>query len=725
MNRLTQLFSKAASILLEPKWYPFVATPAVGLMVLLGISQDWFQRSEFVLDDWRMRNAAEAGGEVDPRLLFVGIDDSSIADLGRWPWDRSVHASFLSVLVNDPPGAIAYDIWFPEVSGDPTADAQLAGSAANLGTGVFAAVALQAERIGYNQTDFGFTFPLEQIEGAPTSRHGNSEAILPYADLAGSGFVGFVDSRPDIDGVRRNLPLVVKVGDEIYPGLVIQSLLTYWGLDSSHLDVKFGEHLRIQSPEGEIKIPINEHGEMMISWREQSSFAYAGFSDLLAVLGRSQLNEEPLPEELTDMGKRILVVGQSSTALADVGPTPLEVDTPLSTTHLNALNTILKQDFITRVSQPMVFAVWFLIAISVGLFLRDRGALWAAAFPLAITAIYLIAAEQLFVRQRILLPITWPIISQILLHFGAGTVHWLKEQRQREQIKSIFSTLVSGPLLDHILKNPDSVKLGGELRPVAVFFSDIRSFTTFSENAAPDELVESLNEYFGEMVDCVHQESGTLHKYIGDAIMAVWGDILDESEEKIARDAVRAALGMRTKLQALNQKWREAGEMEMHIGMGINFGEVLVGYIGAPERREFTVIGDAVNTASRLEGLTKEFQTDLVIGPKCHELVGDDFVTRLLGKIQVKGRKESLKVFEVFGEPNDTPQELQNWTVEFDEAIQLYFDRKFVEARTIFERCLDSRADDYAAGYYVARCQELEASPPSGDWEGNYVMTSK
>ncbi|MEM1296585.1 MAG: adenylate/guanylate cyclase domain-containing protein, partial [Verrucomicrobiota bacterium] len=687
MNRIRQLLNQATAILLDPKWYPFVATPLVGMAIVVGISQDWFRRPEFVLDDWRMREAAKTG-EVDPRLLYIGIDDSAIADLGRWPWERNVHASFLSVLSGDPPGAIAYDIWFPESSGDDVADGQLADAAASVGSGVFAAVARRAEGPGYNQSDFGFTFPLETIEGSPGDWHGDSEAILPYEALAASGFVGFVDSKPDVDCVRRSLPLVVRVGDEIYPGLVIQSLMTYWGLDSSNIDVKFGERLLIRSPEGEFSIPIDQNGEMLISWRSQSSFAYEGFSDLLGVLGYAFREEKPPPKELSNLGERILVVGQNSTALADVGPTPLEADTPLSTTHLNALNTILTRDFVIKVPQPLLSLLWFVIAISGGLFLRDRGALWSAAFPLAMTLIYLIVAQQLYLKQRILLPITWPITSQILLHFGAGTVHWLKEQKQREQIKSIFSTLVSGPLLDHILKNPDAVKLGGELRPVAVFFSDIRSFTTFSENAAPDELVESLNVYFGEMVDCVHRQEGTLHKYIGDAIMAVWGDILDESEEKIACDAVRAALEMRTKLADLNQRWRDAGEMEMHIGMGINFGEVLVGYIGAPERREFTVIGDAVNTASRLEGLTKEFNTDLVIGPKCRELVGEAFVTRLLGQIKVKGRQEPLKVFEVFGESEKIPAELKDWVTQFELAIQFYFDRQFAEARANFEECL-------------------------------------
>tara|TARA_R110002096_G_scaffold147671_21_gene307795 strand:+ start:15572 stop:17749 length:2178 start_codon:yes stop_codon:yes gene_type:complete len=725
MTRFRQILGQALGVLLDPRWYPFVATPLVGLAVLLGISQDWFQRPEFVLDDWRMRKAAEKGGKVDSRLLYVGIDDSSIAELGRWPWERSVHAGFFSVLSSDPPGAIAYDIWFPEISGNAQSDAQLANAAANAGSGVFAAVARNAEGPGYNQTDFGFTFPLENIEGWPGDRHGNSEAILPYEALAASGFVGFVDSKPDVDGVRRSLPLVVRVGDDLYPGLVIQSLMTYWGLDSSHLSISLGDRLVIRSPEGEISIPIDENGEMLISWRNQEQFGYEGFSDLLGVLGYAARENQPPPKELSNLGERILVVGQNSTALADVGPTPIEADTPLSTTHLNALNTILTRDFVRRVPQPIMLALWFIIAICGGLYLRDRGALWSAALPLGMTLVYLVLAEQLYLKERILLPITWPIASQILLHFGAGTVHWLKEQKQREQIKSIFSTLVSGPLLDHILKNPDSVKLGGELRPVAVFFSDIRSFTTFSENAAPDELVESLNVYFGEMVDCVHQQNGTLHKYIGDAIMAVWGDILDQPEEEIACEAVRAALEMRTKLAALNQRWRDDGEMEMHIGMGINFGEVLVGYIGAPERREFTVIGDAVNTASRLEGLTKEFRTDLVIGPKCHELVGTEFVTRLLGKIQVKGRQESLKVFEVFGETTKMPEELQTWVARFEEAIQLYFERKFAEARAKFEECLRERKDDYAAGHYAERCREFEAEPPPAQWSGNYVMTSK
>ncbi len=725
MAEIQQFLGRLGIALLEPKRYPWLATPLVAFLIGMAIHGKWFTSSELLVQDFFMRERAEASEKIDQRLLYVGINDASIAALGRWPWEREIHAALFKVLGADPPGAIAYDIWFPEKSQDTDQDESLANEAAKLGAGVFAAVARKADLTGYNQSDFGFTFPIESLSGKAGDRVGAAEAILPYAELAGSGYVGFVDSKPDVDGKRRRLPLVVRVGEEFYPGLITQALMTYWGLEASQVEVEFGRHLTFKRPEGDHRVPIDQNGEMAISWRFQDRFRSVGFADLLAAFGRSMKHGEPVPEELSNLGDRILVVGQDSIALADIGPTPLEVDTPLSTTHLNALNTILTGDYVRTASNGAVMVIWIAVALGVGMFLSDRGAIWAALLPLGLTVVYLVFARQLFLSSQILLPVTWPVVSQILLHFGAGTVHWLKEQRQREQLKSIFSTLVSGSLLDHILENPDSVQLGGETRPVAVFFSDIRSFTTLSEGKAPDELVDLLNQYFGEMVDCIHQKEGTLHKYIGDAIMAVWGDILPSTEQHCARASVLAALDMRKRLRVLNLKLKAAGEMEFSIGMGVNFGEVLVGYIGAPERREFTVMGDAVNTASRLEGLTKEFQTDLAIGPRCRELLGDQFVTRLLGQIVVKGKNEPLRVFEVFGEVSEISDQRRQWASNFDRAMELYFGQRFQEAESIFENCVREAEGDYASTYYRKRCQELQHAPPPSDWQGHYVMTSK
>ena len=719
--------------MVDPRKYPWIATPLVALVVLLGIEKNWFERADFLVQDELMRKAAHGNAKIDPRLLFVGIDDQSIADLGRWPWGRMPHAQFLNVLSSDPPGAIAYDIWFPEISDDPQSDEALKLASSNLGSAVFAAVAQKAERQSndqasqtiYNQHEFGFTFPLEHISGTPGNRHGSSEAIMPYEDLAAFSYVGFVDSEPDVDGVRRRLPLVVRVGEEFYPGLILQALMTYWGLETDQVDIQFGKRVIISRPEGEIRIPIDENGEMLISWRALSQFQNESFSIVLGKLGYALRENQPLPEELANLGEKIIVVGQNSTALADVGPTPLEPDSPLSTTHLNALNTILTGDFITPASGRLCLAIWIVIAMGVGLFLRDRGPIWSALVPLILTGVYLVAVHQVFMEKRVWLPVAWPVGSQILLHFGAGTLHWLKEQQQREEMKSIFSTLVSGSLLDHILEDPDSVQLGGEIKPVAVFFSDIRSFTTLSEGRAPDNLVDLLNRYFGEMVDCVHDHRGTLHKYIGDAIMAVWGDILDDEPEVSASNAVRAALDMREKLDALNAKLRDQGELELKIGMGINFGEVLVGYIGAPERREFTVIGDAVNTASRLEGLTKEFETDFAIGPNCRALIGDAFVTRLLGQIVVKGKSEPLRVYEVLGETGRISEERRQWAGQFDQAMELYLGRDFSKAGELFANCEREKGRDYASSYYQQRCVEFAKNQPPDDWQGNYVMQSK
>jgi adenylate cyclase len=252
----------------------------------------------------------------------------------------------------------------------------------------------------------------------------------------------------------------------------------------------------------------------------------------------------------------------------------------------------------------------------------------------------------------------------------------------------------------------------------------VRGFTTMTEGADPTKLVTQLNEYFKEMVGIVFAEHGSLDKFIGDAVMALWGSITTEGVEKDAQHAVASALAMKKALAQLNINWEQRGMKELAFGIGINHGDVIVGNLGSEEKMEVSVIGDAVNLASRLEGLTKEYKLDLLIGEAMAPLVQSRFITRTVGSVQVKGKTIPVRIFTVLGDKSagDRPP---SWLPRYEEAIQLYRTRKFAEGEEIFLECVRAAPDDHLSKLYLDECRELIAHPPGLDWNTVVIMKSK
>lgn len=722
----------------------------LGLVLLLANSSP-FHRFELITVDARMRALADSEPEVSDDIVFVGIGDPSIRAIGNWSrWKRADHARVLDLLSGWNPKAIAYDVLFADL-GDPEDDAQLADVAfEKLGGIITFAAHLKQEKeedevheaaTGLNvanHTEWGFSAPFDadKVRGKPSSKFDRIYTaelpVLPYETLAANVPAGFVECHADRDGLRRRIPLLVRVGEDFYPTLVTQTLLTYWGISGADVEVEFGKNMVFHTRDGDVEVPIDQHGELMINWRRlDSSFGANGrgyktveYAALRHVLERIPPGE-PLPAELGTLTGKIFIFGQNSTGLTDIAATPLDPQTPLPTVHLNALNSILMGDFIRVAPFGWSVAAWFAAAFGSCWFLRNRNIAAAILVPVAAVLIFVWFCFWVYLEHRLLLPMFWPVLFFGLINVGAWGSRWLKELEQRMEIRNMFSSYVSGPLLEHLEQNPEKIALGGEVRPVSCFFSDIRSFTTISESMEPSKLVDQLNEYFTDMVACVHEHDGTLHKYIGDAVMAVWGDVIESTPEKTARESVAAALEMRERLETLNADWKKRGEVEFAIGMGINFGEVLVGHIGAPDRREFTVIGDAVNTASRIEGLTKQFQTDLLVGESVEQLLDESFIRRPVGLIVVKGKTKPLAIYEVLDRATPENAKIKAWAEKFSEAFDLYLEREFERAEKRFAECRAERPDDFCSKSYVESCRELQTTPPGGEWQGVIVMKSK
>jgi len=266
--------------------------------------------------------------------------------------------------------------------------------------------------------------------------------------------------------------------------------------------------------------------------------------------------------------------------------------------------------------------------------------------------------------------------------------------------------------------------LKGRKKPVTVLFSDIRGFTTMTERSDPDKLVTQLNEYFNDMVGSVLKNGGTLQKFIGDAIMAVWGDTHSKGNAQDARGAVTTALQMRAELAKLNATWKDKPDRDQFsIGIGVNHGDVIVGNIGHPQRMEFTVLGDGVNLAARLESATKQFHADILVGAAAEKLTRDFFVYRSVDLLTVKGK---TKPVEVFAPLSDLTVPAPNWLRIYHEAVALYRQRKFKEAIVLFDDAQKQIGQpDFLCEMYTLRCAALGESPPPENWDGSYTLSEK
>jgi adenylate cyclase len=364
---------------------------------------------------------------------------------------------------------------------------------------------------------------------------------------------------------------------------------------------------------------------------------------------------------------------------------------------------------------------WLLIA-----FLR-RPLLCLGAL-VVITGAYLGAARFFYDKTGLLL-LTVPVLSALILSglFSLGFEYAL-ERIEKLRTRRTLERYVSKNLVKEVLENPDSYysTLRGVRVPVSILFSDLIGFTTLAEKADPEALVAHLNEYLSRMTSVVFSNGGTLDKFIGDAIMAVWGNVRSFGVTQDAKSCARAALGMRRELQQLNAKWRDEGRMGLGMGIGINQGEVIVGNIGSQERMDPTVIGDSVNLASRLEGLTRIYGVDILIGATVAELVRDEFHLRSVARVQVKGKSKPVDVFTFVGGRNEeVDPQLLKWLESYEEGFEKFRVRDFAQAKILFSRFLEFYPDDLLAKMYLDRALEYEQQPPDEAWDAVEVFKKK
>ncbi len=738
---------------IRPRLYHLLSPLAALVLVwVLGEVTPLTELVENMTVGLRFKARASFDPPADPRIVFVGIDEPSLAHLGRWPWPRKVEADFLNVIANSgvTPRVFAFDLMFTEETNklDPDAakaatDAdKMLGDATALFSGVITgALSLPDQKTAGVKEDMenrtlsalatlGPTLPLTHVKGDINNLRGSNVADFPVVPVRSQSLIGFVNDDPSlVDDIRHTVPLALRVRDKAYPSLALQALCQMLNVDADKVEIDLpGKTVRLTDLSGKIwTIPINGRAEFAINYRNPHRFQSLGFFYLMREL-HNLPKGGPIPPQV-DIANKTLVIGQSATALGDMGPTPLASRSPLPYVHLNVINNVLKGDYLRFVPWYWVVFGWSFITWPTLLRLKDAPLGEAIFVPITIELLYIVGAFAIFWIWSIQIDMAWPVLSYAGLNFGGVVLRWREERKGRQQIKTIFSRMVSPEIMNHLLEHPERLALGGENRHSTVLFSDIRDYTKFSEGLEAAEVVRQLNDYFERMVGCVTECKGTLHKFIGDAIMAVWGEIevISLGPKADAENAVRAALLMRRRLRELNAERKEVNLTPLRIGIGLNHGVVQAGMLGSSGRMEFTVMGDEVNVASRLEGATKEFKTDLAISESVRDLLGDDFLVRRLGLIQLKGKTSATVVYEVLAEKSDMEHSRMSTggVARYEEAFTYFLARHFDQAEAGFIACEKDYPDDYCVKIYLKASREFIATPPLPEWDGRIVMETK
>ncbi|MDP9004772.1 MAG: adenylate/guanylate cyclase domain-containing protein [Verrucomicrobiota bacterium] len=426
---------------------------------------------------------------------------------------------------------------------------------------------------------------------------------------------------------------------------------------------------------------------------------------------------------------KIVIIGASAQILQDFKATPMDPATPGPVLHLQAIAAAMDHEFLRNTSETTDLVLvgsagilaWALIALV-------RRPLVSFFSVLAVSVAYLALARIVYDRSGLLVVVVPVLIAFLSGGFLSLGFEYVLERLEKLRTRRTLERYVSKNLVKEILDNPDSFysSLRGVRLPATILFSDIVGFTAMTESADPEAVVRQLNEYLSRMTAAVFEHAGTLDKFIGDAVMAVWGNVSSRGVAEDAKSCARAALAMRRELQTLNEKWKTEGIAPFAIGIGINQGDVLGGNIGSQEKADPTVIGDAVNLASRLEALTRVYQVDILVGTSAGELIRDEFHLRSVALVQVKGKNKPVEIFALVDAKKEAvdPQFLERLEV-YEEGLRKFRAREFAQARALFSQFLESHPNDPLSRLYLERALEYEEQPPDSAWNAVEVFKKK
>ncbi len=531
---------------------------------------------------------------------------------------------------------------------------------------------------------------------------------------------GYFTVLPDADGVIRRYHLVASAGGSIFPALGVALLARAKGRDGIPAPVKpvgvAGSSVLVGTLIGDLVIPTDDFGRVPLSY-------YGPFRDFPAISASDVMSGRVGAERLRG---KLVVVGATAPGTGDQRLTPFDESAPGVITHATFVDNALHGQLLDRSQWVVLGEVLAMVLASLGLaWLFSRvGPVAAAPALLAVTAIWGAVAVLALRRFNLVLAIGLPLIQVLGMFLTATTYRFFSEERAKRKARESFSRFLAPAIVDEVLGREGSLQLGGEKRELTALFADIRGFTTISERLDPHRLLELLNQYLTPMTDIiVSRHQGTLDKYMGDAIMAFWG--APQLQPDHALRACRAALDMLEDLERLRLGWKLAGLPDVDIGIGLNTGPMSVGFVGSQDRfYNYTILGDAVNLASRLEGANKQYGTRIIIGPNTYHQVREQVVARPLDLVRVKGKLEPVRIYELLGLAPASAAEAA-FLEAFGWGYGAWQAQRWEEAMKHFREADRLRGGDEASLLYLARCEQMRLAPPGPDWDGAFTMETK
>jgi len=687
---------------------------------------------------------------VDTNVVILDIDEKSLLELGQWPWERDILAKIIDNLFEHYNiNTVGFDIMFaePDVDSSTAMFTSLAKGALKKNKAYQEQYkkilpSLERDKILGNslkdrKTVLGFAFinesnstntilPESVLELPPELRdkiglieQKSFTANIP--ELQNNAFSGgFIDNPSiayDSDGVFRRVPLLQMFNGKVYESLAFSLFRSAIGsppleiqVEASDGDEVFIDWIKV----GDYQIPVDQETNIMVPYRGYwRSFPYISAVDVL--------NQTAKKSDLKDA---IVLIGTSAAGLKDLRTTPLETGYPGVEVHANIISGII--DNRIKEQPSYTYALEFLLLLALGIML-------SFVFPrfsplqttlVAILTITVLIGGNLYAWQslNLILPLTNSLLLVIFLFGLHMSYGFFVESHNKRQITRLFGQYVPPELVDEMSEHPEALSVDGETREMSVLFSDVRNFTTISESLEPKELTRFINGFLTPMTKIIHQNRGTIDKYMGDAIMSFWGAPL--ADENHAENSLKAGMQMVEGMKKLSSEFKEKGWPEIKIGVGINSGPMNVGNMGSEFRMAYTVLGDTVNLGSRLEGLTKNYGVDIIVSEYTKNSV-PDYVYRFLDKVRVKGKDKPVTIFEPLGLKSDITVETFTELDAYQNALDTFLASDWQAARVFFSELINKHPKRKLYQMYLERIGIYENEPPKANWDGVFTHTSK
>ncbi len=737
------------------RWFGFPLIIAMSLLAfsIAVIQPDLIEQIELKTLDERFKIRGTI--TPDPRIIIVAIDDHSLSKVGRWPWPRDKIALIVDRLMNQyGVKTLGFDIVFSEKQDNPlTTSLRLLKDSGNENATVSKWLRAhqqngdldnKLEEVFQQYHDRlvpGYFFyaqnskiPELTIQSLPknaelmqsssiTSEFSHDakhhipriaavESNLPRFTQS-TDAVGFFNFFPDSDGAVRRIPLIAEFNDYIYPNLAMQTLRTF--LDWPDVSVKVGfdgvKEIRL----GNRIIQTDPTGNMLLNhYGPGHTFTHISAADILA-------NQA----DATLLKNSIVLFGVTAVGVLDYRPSPFDSIFPGVEGHATAVANILNNQEISRPAYLELAELFLILLLSLlsGYLVYHRGAIVQTLSIFGLPVLIAVVSFWLFSSYGLWLKATYLIIGILLTTLPLTLLEYIIESRKRAFIHDAFSHYLAPNVVDNLVKKPELLQLGGEERHITAMFSDIAAFSSFSEKLSPQELVHFLNLYLTAMSNIILKHGGTIDKYEGDAIIAFFGAPLDMPDHPT--QSVLAALEQQKALATLRQEWAKKGYPEIHTRIGINDGPMVVGNMGTHKQLNYTIMGDHVNLASRLEGACKIYRVPILISRDTYLQIRNDIAATFVDRVKVIGREQAVDLYMPLAPRNKVSEADLQPHRTYEKAWGLMQEGKFDEAAKILERLIDEVADNSLYEVMLARVNGYRKTPPPHNWDGVFVLKNK